>query len=186
MNYQNVNVIFGDTDPGDWNKLNPRFLNLLFAFFAKEGIKEIFVNSTFRAKPVGSFHAVGMALDLHYVKYASGKVIFFSRREPTYNRQSDIAFSNSVISFFEKYRIEYFSPSRMYSVNADRFNKYAGENKASIDKKLTEKKLGKTADLDRDHLDHLHFAINPDPTAKPKAQIKNAAKTILPAAIFFF
>jgi hypothetical protein len=183
----NVNIVFNkNTDPKNFDKLDKDFVALIFGFFKSEKIVEIFVNSTHRKmSPTDkSFHAFGQALDLHYVKYENGKVIYFSIREDKYNSKDEIAFSERFNSYFNNYRIEYFSPSKIISVWTNTKNKYSGKTKAVQNAKLAEKKKGAIADLDRDHLDHGHLAIAPNKLAKPRAILKS----ILPAVamIFFF
>ncbi len=181
-----IQIIFNPhMDAANWNKSNPRFINLILGFLSNQKIVEIYVNSAYRPEANGSFHHAGMALDLHYVKYQNGKIIYFTRKVKEYKQSEDTVFSNAVKTYFDKYRIEYFSPASMISQDADRYNKYLSSDMKIINQKLEEKRLGKKIDLDAGHLDHLHLAVNPDPSAKIKGKIKSFVKSVLPAAIFF-
>lgn len=181
-----IQIIFNPSmDAANWNKSNPRFINLILGFLSSQKIVEIYVNSAFRPEKNGSFHYAGMALDLHYVKYQNGKIVYFSRRESKYKASDDTVFSNAVKNYFDKYRIEYFSPANMISQDQDRYNKYLSSDLKVINQKLADKRAGLKIDLDAGHLDHLHLAVNPDPTAKIKGKVKSFVKSVLPAAIFF-
>jgi hypothetical protein len=187
MIHENIKLTFNNTDPANFNKLDKSFLKLIFGFFKSEKIVEVSINSTFRKVSATdkSFHAFGQALDLHSVKYSSGKIIYFNRRDgKSWKASDDAKFADSFNDYFKNYRIEYFSPARMISVYNYKNNIYLNSKQAIITQKLLEKSQGKKIDLDAGHLDHLHLAIAPNKLAKPRAIVKS----ILPAVamIFFF
>lgn len=169
---KNVKIIFNTPSIKDqWNKLNVAFKNLFLSFLKSQGITEIYVNSAYRPKKDNSFHSVGMALDLHYIRYGKNKPIYFTLNVKEYSTEQDIEFYKNFRNYFDKYRIEYFSPS-------------------VISKYDIERKNNKTDSLDTGHLNHLHIAINPDPSAKIKVKIKRIfTDSIVPISViglFFF
>ena len=186
MLVNNIKIIHNPNFENKFSELDKSFVNLLFDFFKLNNVVEIYVNSTLRKHSKGSFHAVGFAIDLHYVKFKNNKFFYFSRREKDYSISNDLKFFDLFNNYFQNYRIEYFSPSKMYSINTDRYNLYKDSTQVVINQKLNDKNQGKTIDLDTGHLDHLHIAINPNKLAKPRAIIKNIFTSLALPGLFFF
>jgi hypothetical protein len=187
-----INIVFTYADARtQWGRMDRKFLSLFTDFCKAENITEVAVNSSYRSDVKGSYHYYGWAIDIYYVKYKSGKVNYYTIREKSYSVSYDDSLFNAFNRFFAKYRREFISPANIltgYKQSTNIFrNKSFKEKNKELDK-LMNKNF--PYEINRNHLHHLHLAVNPDPNAKGMKIISNVGKSIFPvlvaAAVFIF
>lgn len=179
-----INIVFTYDDARlNWGYMNKDFIRLFTDFCKSQNIIEVAVNSGYRTEIKGSYHFYGWALDIYYVKYKSGKIQFFTVRNQTYSVSSDDSFFNSFNRFFGKYRREYISPSNILTGYKQGYNAYRSKSWKDKNAELDKLAKGLPYEINRNHLHHLHLAINPDPNAKGMKMIANTGKSILPVLL---
>ena len=184
MYVSGINVVFTYSDARkNWSKMDRQFLTLFTDFCKSENITEVAVNSSYRSDVKGSYHYYGWALDIYYVKYKNGKVQFFTVREKSYSVSDDDRLLNSFNRFFTKYRREYISPSNILTGYKQGHNIYRNKSFKEKNKELDKLIAGLPYEINRNHLHHLHFAVNPDPNAKGMKTISETSKLVLPIII---
>lgn len=128
--------------------------------FSGLAITEVEITSGVRKDYKGSFHYSGEAIDIHSVKYSSGKKIYFHALNAGYNALDDGIFFNTLKSKFGDLLQEYISPAVIKTSGSDsRANKYRYSKAAEIQAALKTKSTKGKYDVDSWHLDHLHLAI---------------------------
>ncbi len=179
-----INVIFTYADAkNNFSKMDSKFIRLFTDFCKSQNIVEVAVNSGYRSDVKGSYHFYGWALDIYYVKYKSGKLQFFTVRDKNYSVSSDDSFLSSFNRFFGKYRREYISPSNILTGYKQGYNSFRSKSWKDKNAELDKLSKGMAYEINRNHLHHLHLAVNPDPNAKQMKMIVDTGKSILPVLI---
>lgn len=155
-----------DSVKANWKGVDRKFLSLFTEYCNKNGITEVYITSCYRPDAKGSYHYTGQAFDIHSIKYKTGKTIYFTVYGGLHKNVEDDIFFKSISSYFSKYLVEYITPARVFTRNTDRMNKYRDYPQDKKDAERKKLDTGIPYETDRNHLHHLHFAINPDLSAK--------------------
>jgi hypothetical protein len=184
MYVSGINIVFtySEARKNFW-KMDRKFLNLFTDFCKSENITEVAVNSSYRSDAKGSYHYFGWALDIYYLKYKSGKIQFYTVREKSYSVSDDDKIFNSFNRFFGKYRREYISPANILTGYKQGQNIFRNKSFKQKNKELDKLIAGATYEINRNHLHHLHLAVNPDPNAKGMKMIAETGKLFFPILV---
>jgi hypothetical protein len=156
-------------------KMDKKFMSILEKFLSQVGVIGIEINSSYRKNSTGSYHAIGMALDIHSITWKSGKIQYFTARANSYTTKEDDNFYNLYKKFFDGYKFEYISPSNIhtgYQKGPNKYRDYSRENKVKILDQA--KRENWKYEINHNHLHHLHIAFNP--LSKITNTIKTTAK----------
>ena len=159
VSYNGINFLIPNPAAG-WQAVSRKFLDVITDFFRKIGIIEVYVTWVWNDNP-GSFHNKGMALDIHYLKYRSGAVHYFTRAVKEYSFSNDDSFYSKVRSYISpKYDYEYISPGTVdtsyHRASDNKYRNYSREKAVSLIN-------SGGYEINKSHLDHLHFSVDPDP-----------------------
>ena len=183
MKISNVNILFNSKSiEAAWNRMDKGFINLFFPWLASIGVTEIYLTSAFRPEVKGSYHAWGMALDVWYIQWRDKTRTYFNRRNVEYSTTKDDAFYNLFKNKFNNnLKIEYISPSNVHTGYAYGANKYRGISREAALRELDYLiKNPNSYETNRNHLHHLHIALDPNPSHKTIQTVKeNSASGIV-------
>ncbi|MEM7182129.1 MAG: hypothetical protein AAF518_14520 [Spirochaetota bacterium] len=143
--------------------MNPTFLRVVGKAFKKLKVKKVYVYSHLRKSNSSSYHSKGQALDIGYIVFENGKILYLNVKFQKYDTLQDLLFFNALFNELVKYNIEYYSPAKIF-----RTGKYNQNNKyKSLSQKGKREVLSKAGkphkkyyELNSWHLDHLHLAID--------------------------
>lgn len=178
VSYNGINFLIPNAgEAAHWNYLSRGFLNLFTEFLKKLRVIEVYVTWIWNNR-TGSLHNSGMALDIHYVKYSSGYIQYFTRRMKEYSRSGDDSFySKAAEQFRGKYNFEYISPANIETSYHFGFNRYRYALQSAAENLINSSGY----EINKSHLDHLHFGIDPNPANRPK---KIHSRLLMSAAVF--
>lgn len=166
MFYNSVEFHFTSNSAlSSWQKIDPSFIKLLTDFFRVKRIVEVYVNSVHREnKPnESSYHGIGQAIDIHSIKYSDGELLSFYSAGEDYSVSQDDFLFREFSSWFVNYKIEYISPANIltgYEEHNNIYRNYSKEQKKAVLAKIGTQNY--SYEINRNHLDHLHLAINPN------------------------
>lgn len=166
MTYNSVEFLFTSNSAlASWQKIDNSFLKLLTDFFRVKKIVQVYVNSVHREnKPnENSYHGIGQAIDIHSIKYSDGELLSFFSAGDDYSVSQDDFLFREFTSWFMKYKIEYISPANIltgYEEHENIYRNYSKEQKKTVLAKIGSQNY--SYEINRNHLDHLHLAINPN------------------------
>lgn len=186
MIYNTITFIFTSAEAqSNWNKIDTKFLILITEFFKKIGIVQVAINSVYRNDDPSknSYHGHGQALDIHTIKYSNSEIVSFNSRDANYSITQDDFLFREFKTYFATYKFEYISPANVsteYTEHNNIYRNYTREKKTAVLNKMINDNL--PYETNRNHLHHLHLAINPNPKAKTYRALKIAGLTI--AAIY--
>lgn len=178
MMYNGVEFIFTSADAqANWSKVDQQFLFLITDFFKAKKIIQVSLNSVFRenASNQNSYHGYGQAFDIYTIKYASGQLVSFNSREENYSVSEDDFLFREYKTWFANYKFEYISPANVltgYEEHNNIYRNYSREQKNAVLNKMEKDKL--PYEINRNHLHHLHLALNPNRRAKALRALKIA------------
>ncbi|MCB1177721.1 MAG: hypothetical protein KDK36_09100 [Leptospiraceae bacterium] len=166
----------------DYSKMDKSFINLFNKFLDYIGAKKVEINSSKRYNNKGSYHDVGMALDIHSIQLNDGNTYYFTVRVNTYSNKSDDWFFTKFKNFFNGYHIEYISPANILTSYLKKDNIYRNNTLAEKKQILVNMEKQKLPyEINRNHLHHLHIAFNP--YSKKKTVTNNKSNSIIPLLI---
>lgn len=159
VSYNGINFLIPNPAAG-WNTVSKKFLDIITAFFKRIGVIEVYVTWVWNNNP-GSYHNKGSALDIHYLKYRSGTIHYFTRMMKEYSSSSDDSFYSKVREYIAPhYNYEYISPATVdtsYEKASD--NKYRNYSRTQAASLIRQPGY----EINKSHLDHLHFAVDTNP-----------------------
>lgn len=183
MIYNNVEFLFTSNEAlASWGKIDSTFLSLITQFFRAKKIIQVSINSVFRNDKPGenTYHGLGQALDIQKIKYSDNQIVSFYSADENYSISDDDFLFREFKFWFGNYKFEYISAANIltgYKEQNNIYRNYSKEQKKNVLAQMGIQSL--PYEINRNHLHHLHLAVNPNPSA---AKIKSIKVTLAVAA----